>query len=47
MLRAASKDAKAAQSRFNDTKLEMTKTSKATVNQHALHRASNKGGGNL
>jgi hypothetical protein len=47
MLRPASKDAKEAQSRSKDTKLEMTNTSKASVNQQALHRASNKGGGSL
>jgi len=47
MLRPASMDAKAAQSRLSDTKLAMTNTSKATVNQQALHRALNKGGGNL
>jgi hypothetical protein len=47
MLRPASKDAKEAQSRSKDTKLAMTNTSKASVNQQALHRASNKGGGSL
>jgi len=47
MLRPASKDAKEAQSRSKDTKLAMINTNKASVNQHALHRASNKGGGSL
>jgi hypothetical protein len=47
MLRPASKDAKAAQSSSKDTKLAMTSTSKATVNQQALHLASNKGDGSL
>ena len=47
MLRPASRDAKEAQSRSRDTKLAMTNTSKATVNQQALHRALNKGGGSL
>jgi hypothetical protein len=40
-------EAKAAQSRSNDTKLATTNTSKAAVNQQARQRASNKGGGNL
>jgi hypothetical protein len=47
MLRAASMDAKDAQSRSSETKLATTKTSKAKVNQQARQRASNKGGGNL
>jgi hypothetical protein len=46
MLRPASSEAKAAQSRFKDTKLATT-SSKATLNQQALHLALNKGGGSL
>jgi hypothetical protein len=47
MLRAASMDAKDAQSKSSETKLATTKTSKAKVNQHALQRASKIGGGSL
>jgi hypothetical protein len=47
MLRPASSEAKAAQSRFKDTKLATTSSSKATLNQQALHLALNKGGGSL
>jgi hypothetical protein len=47
MLRAASIDAKADQSKSSDTKLATTNTSKAAENQQARQRASNKGGGNL
>jgi hypothetical protein len=47
MLRAASMDAKDAQSKSSDTKLATTSTNKAAVNQQARQRASNKGGGNL
>jgi hypothetical protein len=47
MLRPASSEAKAAQSRFKDTKLATTSSNKATLNQQALHLALNKGGGSL
>jgi hypothetical protein len=46
MLRAASKDAKEAQSKSSDTKLATTSTNKAAVNQQARQRASKIGGGN-
>jgi hypothetical protein len=47
MLRAASMDAKAAQSKSSETKLATTNTSRAAVNQQARQRASKIGGGNL
>jgi hypothetical protein len=47
MLRAASMDAKAAQSSLSDTKLAMTSNNIAAVSQQAQHLATNKGGGSL
>jgi hypothetical protein len=47
MLRAASMDAKAAQSSLSDTKLAITSNNNAAVSQQAQHLASNKVGGSL
>jgi hypothetical protein len=47
MLRAASIDAKAAQSKSSETKLATTNTSKAAMNQQARQRASKIGCGSL
>jgi hypothetical protein len=45
MLRAASSEKNCAHCRSSDQKLATTSTSRPSVNQQALQRASNSGGG--